>query len=572
MQEIEQHQRRLSTALLRIGAAFERLAEPPPAAQVLAQAEQAHDMAAAVEIARLERLVQEAEARSAALSTQLSESEMRLEEVVLELSAELEARDATLIHLRETQTAAEAPAGDDPRLAEFAAEIIRLRGEAEAAAANTAMLEKVILTQADQIESRDAELEALRAAAAEAPQSAETEAVIADLTARLEEAAAGQAAVEARLTAQIDSLSEELETLLTAPQADPAALKALQAELATLSEALAGAEALAAETGPRLAALSEDNTALTAQVAELAAAEAALREALSTAEAEAAETDPRLEDLAAENAGLVARLAEMAEAETALREGLSQQLEALSLERDTLLSAPQADPAEVEALKLQLSEAGAELERLRQALAEVPVAADPDELLDVALTENSELTARLAEMAEAHKAATATLEQVILSLTTQLEARTAALREAEAQPQPDPAEAARLQQLIADRDAHAAELSARIEILSTRHRETTANFEDRIAALNAQVDGQGDEAARLRSVNVQLRDALRALREGMAAGVVDAAQINGAMAAELEALTSARAFEVAELDALLSALDPLLMAPATSPVTEASHA
>lgn len=529
-------------------------------------------MAAAVEIARLERLVQEAEARSAALSHQLSESEMRLEEVVLELSAELEARDATLIHLRETQAVAEAPAGEDPRLAEFAAEIIRLRGEAEAAAANTAMLEKVILTQADQIESRDAELEALRSAAAEAPQSAETEAVIADLTARLEEAAAGQAAVEARLTAQIDSLSEELETLLTAPQADPSALAALQAEVATLSEALAGAEALAAETGPRLAALSEENATLTTRVAELAAAETALREALSAAEVQAAANDPRLEDLAAENAALVARLAEMAEAETALREDLSQQLEALSHERDTLLSEPQADPAEIEALKLQLSEAGAELERLRQALAEVPVAADPDELLDVALTENSELTARLAEMAEAHKAATATLEQVILSLTTQLEARTAALREAEAQPQPDPAEAARLQQLIADRDAHAAELSARIDILSTRHRETTANFEDRIAALNAQVDGQGDEAARLRSVNVQLRDALRALREGMAAGVVDAAQINGAMAAELEALTSARAFEVAELDALLSALDPLLMVPATSPVTEASHA
>lgn len=83
-------------------------------------------------------------------------------------------------------------------------------------------------------------------------------------------------------------------------------------------------------------------------------------------------------------------------------------------------------------------------------------------------------------------------------------------------------------------------------------------LEGKIAALTAQLDGQGLEVQRLRMVNVQLREALRGLREALEGGVADAGQINRAMQAELDAMRTARQIEGSEIDMLLDALEPLV--------------
>ncbi|RRH68149.1 coiled-coil domain-containing protein [Falsigemmobacter faecalis] len=362
MQEFEQHQRRLATALLRIGAAFERLGEPPPASQVLARAQDHEDLSSEIEIARLTRLAEEARAEVAALSEQLVGTHATLEEVVLELSA--------------------------------------------------------------QIESRDLELAELRAAPVAA----------------------------------------------VAPQADPAVAAALAEELAALQQAV---ELLNGEIAAR-----------DAQIA-----------ALQSLEAAAPEPDPQ--------------------AQAALLE------------------------------------------------AEARIA---------------DLTARLAALSERHSGSTATLEEVVLALTGQIEARdseiatlraaldASAAEVAAAASRADPAEIARLKAVNADGERHAAALAEQLSILQARHAGTTATQQERLAALNAQVEAQAAEMARMRNVNIQLRDAMRTLREAMATGSVDGSAINRALEAEVEALSSAREFERAELDALLAALDPLLV---PVPATEA---
>lgn len=82
----------------------------------------------------------------------------------------------------------------------------------------------------------------------------------------------------------------------------------------------------------------------------------------------------------------------------------------------------------------------------------------------------------------------------------------------------------------------------------------------KLEALTAQLDVQGLEMQRLRKANALLREQLRALTEAAVAGgtAPAGAQINKALAAELEALRAERAAEAAELDAILSALEPLV--------------
>lgn len=82
----------------------------------------------------------------------------------------------------------------------------------------------------------------------------------------------------------------------------------------------------------------------------------------------------------------------------------------------------------------------------------------------------------------------------------------------------------------------------------------------KLEALTAQLDVQGLEMQRLRKANALLREQLRALTEAAVAGGEGAsgAQINKALAVEVEALRAERAAESAELDAILAALEPLV--------------
>ncbi|MFN3642393.1 MAG: hypothetical protein ACK4TB_05635 [Gemmobacter sp.] len=111
--------------------------------------------------------------------------------------------------------------------------------------------------------------------------------------------------------------------------------------------------------------------------------------------------------------------------------------------------------------------------------------------------------------------------------------------------------------LEAERTANA-QLAERVRALRARQDATVAALEARIAELTQAADAQALEMQRIRQVNTKLRDALRALRAA-AEGASDPALIDRAMAAELEALHAARSAEIAEMDDILAALDPVVV-------------
>lgn len=132
-----------------------------------------------------------------------------------------------------------------------------------------------------------------------------------------------------------------------------------------------------------------------------------------------------------------------------------------------------------------------------------------------------------------------------------------------AEAEPDSAaevESARLARLLDAAQTQNAELAGRLDLARERQAATVDTLEQRIASLTRQIDAQGIEVQRLRMVNVQLREALRSLREALTAGAADAGQINRAMQAEIEAMRTARQIEASELDTLLAALEPHLAA------------
>lgn len=117
------------------------------------------------------------------------------------------------------------------------------------------------------------------------------------------------------------------------------------------------------------------------------------------------------------------------------------------------------------------------------------------------------------------------------------------------------------------------------ELASARERRAASNgtLEARLAEQATRIDAQAVALQRMRMVNVQMREALRSLREALEGGVADAGQINRALQAELDGLRAVRRAEVADLDLLLAALDPLLDDPdpadlSASPMTEPDDA
>lgn len=129
-------------------------------------------------------------------------------------------------------------------------------------------------------------------------------------------------------------------------------------------------------------------------------------------------------------------------------------------------------------------------------------------------------------------------------------------------------EIARLARLIEEARAHNLQLSEKLQAEQAGQ----AVRQARIATLNAQIDSQGVEMQRLRMVNVQLREAMRSLREALVAGAVEPGQINRALQAELESLQVTRQIESAELEQLLAALDPLLAEAAPHPEADDARA
>ena len=98
--------------------------------------------------------------------------------------------------------------------------------------------------------------------------------------------------------------------------------------------------------------------------------------------------------------------------------------------------------------------------------------------------------------------------------------------------------------------AHAEELAAAQTAAPASAAAVSAD-EDRLAALDT-------ELQRLRKANEQLRASNAALREANEAGVGEPHLINSAMMAELEGLRAARSADVAEASAIMDQLVPLL--------------
>ncbi|MDQ1847901.1 hypothetical protein Q9299_06340 [Gemmobacter fulvus] len=126
-----------------------------------------------------------------------------------------------------------------------------------------------------------------------------------------------------------------------------------------------------------------------------------------------------------------------------------------------------------------------------------------------------------------------------------------------ATPAVDTAEISRLQEALEAERGTNAQLTERLRAIKERDGKQEAVLEARIEQLTRQLDVQGLEIHRMRKSTIQLREALRGLREQQE-GSVEPHLINKAMLAELEALRAARSSEAAELDEILAELAPIL--------------
>ena len=122
----------------------------------------------------------------------------------------------------------------------------------------------------------------------------------------------------------------------------------------------------------------------------------------------------------------------------------------------------------------------------------------------------------------------------------------------------DPEEVTALKQALEDEKLVTAQLEERVRKLHEREEETTAAPRDELETTRTALAGLDAELQRLRKASDQLRDNLGKLREANAAGVAEPHLINKSMLAELELLRTARAADMAEADAIMAAIDPLL--------------
>ena len=120
------------------------------------------------------------------------------------------------------------------------------------------------------------------------------------------------------------------------------------------------------------------------------------------------------------------------------------------------------------------------------------------------------------------------------------------------------AELAELRAALAAERASNGALMDRIRTLKTREQRQEAALQARIEKLTKQLDVQGLELNRLRKNMIQLREAMRVLREGAEGQTVDAAMINKALLAELEGLRAARSSETIELEEIIAELAALI--------------
>ena len=198
-----------------------------------------------------------------------------------------------------------------------------------------------------------------------------------------------------------------------------------------------------------------------------------------------------------------------------------------------------------------LARVDAGLDRLRAQAAEVAAEPVPEPpAVEAPVAEPPVAEAPTEEIAEAEAVAGAD------PWVAEAEPEGAGAEQAPAGPVTDVALEALRAELAAEK-AQVAALSDRIRTLKGRESRNEAAMQARIDQLTKQLDVQGLELHRLRKSMIQLREALRVLREGADGACVDAAMINKAMLAELEGLRAARSSETVELEEIIAELAAL---------------
>ncbi len=120
----------------------------------------------------------------------------------------------------------------------------------------------------------------------------------------------------------------------------------------------------------------------------------------------------------------------------------------------------------------------------------------------------------------------------------------------------DKAEIARLAEALETERAEKAQLADRVRALREKQETTLSAMEKRLVQATQALEAAQVENARLKRANVDLAEANRSLVA--AAGDPAPHLINSALQAELESLRAERALDVAELDAILAGLEPLI--------------
>ncbi len=122
----------------------------------------------------------------------------------------------------------------------------------------------------------------------------------------------------------------------------------------------------------------------------------------------------------------------------------------------------------------------------------------------------------------------------------------------------DGADAAALaDELEAERVANA-QLEERVRAIKEKQETMVAGLEAQVSRLRAHVESRDGDLSRMKAVGEELRRSNGALREANASALPDAALVNASLAAELDAVQSARAADRAEMDDILATLDPVL--------------
>ncbi|MGV6810670.1 MAG: hypothetical protein ACWA47_00355 [Brevirhabdus sp.] len=115
-----------------------------------------------------------------------------------------------------------------------------------------------------------------------------------------------------------------------------------------------------------------------------------------------------------------------------------------------------------------------------------------------------------------------------------------------------------LQQQLDDERAANAQLEERLKALRERTSANTVQLEQKVERLQAQLAAAEAQASKQRSLNDRLQHSVEQLRSQNESMVGDPHLVNKAMMAELESLRSARAGDVAEMDAILVEMAPLV--------------